>query len=45
MAGENVVVEGQHKLTPGMKVRPEEETFSGERIPVDAGDNVDDKTE
>lgn len=31
IAGENVVVEGQHKLTPGMKVRPVEEAFDGDR--------------
>lgn len=31
VAGENVVIEGQHKLTPGMKVRPVEENFEGER--------------
>lgn len=45
VAGENVVVEGQHKLTPGMKVRPEEETFGGDRVSADTGDGVGDKTE
>lgn len=29
VAGENVVVEGQHKLAPGMKVRPVEMSFDG----------------
>ena len=44
-AGENVVVEGQHKLVPGMKVRPVEEAFEGEKelpeteaVPVDSAD-------
>lgn len=36
IAGETVVVEGQHKLTPGMKVRPEQEDFDGDSEPSEA---------
>lgn len=45
--GEIVVVEGQHKLTPGMKVRPVEESFDGETEmaePQSASDSVNDST-
>lgn len=49
-SGENVVIEGQHKLTPGMKVRPLEETFDGERETPDttavaAGNDAEAKSE
>lgn len=49
-AGENVVIEGQHKLTPGMKVRPVEETFDGDTVVPDttavaAGDDAEAKSE
>ena len=45
--GEIVVVEGQHKLTPGMKVRPVEESFDGEteiEEPQSNPDSVNDST-
>lgn len=49
-SGENVVIEGQHKLTPGMKVRPVEETFDGDReapdtMAVSAGNDAEPKSE
>ncbi len=42
--GETVVVEGQHKLTPGMRIRPEAEDFDGDPDSSDVMDSDVDKS-